>query len=124
VSGENDWADSVAARASLSRVRQLLLQATPQGIQSCLPHIQTAIQCLKQLQARIAPLGEHSLERQQVCREIQLLQREVANVNALLQHAGRFSLGWATFVAASGQEYTAQGRLFPAPSTNRVAVDG
>ncbi len=107
------------ASASLSRVRQLLLHATPENLDSAIVHLQAAATCLEAVRQEVSTPGCPHFAG-----ELRGLKDEVAAVTALLHHAGRFHLGWAAFLASSGPEYGLAGRLFPAPSSSRVCVDG
>lgn len=108
----------MAATAKLALVRQLLLQATPENIDSAVTHLQEAVVRLESLKSE-APRNATGTQG-----ELAALKQEVKRVTALLHHAGRFHLGWASFVASSGPEYGLTGSLFPTPAGSRVSFDG
>jgi len=114
VSHENPCEAVAAARASLAGVRQLLLRPTPENLNQCLPRLSAAIGTLEQLRTATAAPAD----------QIQELARDLARIIALLHHAGRFHLGWATFLAPVASEYGLTGSIFPAPPSTRMAYEG
>ncbi len=122
--GNHHAAISVAARVSLLEAKKLLRTPSPSNVEGSLPHLRAAIEALERLQAGAASAGDEETSRRQLRLEVVALQREVAQVNALLHHAGRFHLGWATFLSCPGSEYSASGQVFPKPDTRRITIEG
>jgi len=110
------------AQAILRQVRQLLLSPTPQSLEHSAPHLEAAAGCLKAL--------EHALRagaappRQSVLPELSELRRQVLLVQALLQQAGAFYVGWARLLAATLGGYTPQGEPAVPPAVRRLSMEG
>lgn len=111
----SETSSCAAATAKLASVRQLLLEATPENMAKVAALLQEAVDGLRALPAKDVhpPAGE-----------VLALGDEVRLITALLHHAGRFHLGWASLLAASGSEYGLAGAIFPEPPGRRVSVDG
>jgi len=88
------------ARRSLEKVRLKLLSPTIQAMDSSSTELGVAVDCLKTLEVgftsgrRLTPEWRRLLEL-----EMMGLRRELIEVNALLQGAGKFYQGWARLVA-------------------------
>lgn len=88
------------ARRSLEKVRLKLLSPTIQAMDSSTSDLGVAVECLKTLEVgfasgrRLTPEWRRLLEQ-----EMMGLRRELIEVNALLQGAGKFYQGWARLVA-------------------------
>jgi hypothetical protein len=90
------------ARRSLEKVRLKLLSPTIQAMDSSTSDLGVAVECLKTLEVgftagrRLTPEWRRLLEQ-----EMTGLRRELIEVNALLQGAGKFYQGWARLVATA-----------------------
>jgi hypothetical protein len=93
------------ARRSLEKVRLKLLSPTLQAMDSSASELGLAVDCLKTLEVgfisgrRLTPEWRRLLEL-----EMMGLRRELREVNALLQGAGKFYQGWARLVATGVED--------------------
>jgi len=76
------------ARRSLSLVRQRLLNPTARALESCRPHLGTAIDSLVRLQSELEKA--ESQTKSELRAELSALRSELAQVNALMQNAAAF----------------------------------
>ena len=90
------------ARRSLEKVRLKLLTPSIQALDGSTSELGLAVECLKTLEVgfaagrRLTPEWRRLLEV-----EMMGLRRELTEVNALLQGAGKFFQGWARLVATA-----------------------
>lgn len=119
------------ARRSLEKVRLKLLSPTIQAMDSSASDLGMAVDCLKTLEVgfasgqRLAPEWRRLLEL-----EMTGLRRELREVNALLEGAGKFYQGWARLVATGVDDapahYGVAGRPIPTapPRSSKVVAIG
>jgi hypothetical protein len=106
------------ARRSLDKVRMKLLSPTIQAMDSSTSDLGVAVECLKTLEVGFASGQPVALEwRRLLEQEMGGLRRELREVNALLEGAGKFYQGWARLVATGVDDepahYSVQGVPIP-----------
>src|ERR1051326_3680798 len=80
------------ARRSLSVVRRRLLDPTPEALEGCTSHLQTAIDTMAQLQERLqeAPARPPLELGPEFGNELHAFRHELTQMNALMRNAGAF----------------------------------
>jgi hypothetical protein len=112
------------ARRSLSWVRQRLLNPTAKALESCTPHLRTAIDSLTGLQGQLRN-GESST-RPELRAEVSALRVELTQVNALMQSAYAFHATLAHLLTPQADDsirYAASGIVAVSPAST-VRVEG
>jgi hypothetical protein len=84
----NEIESARQARRSLSLVRQKLLNPTARALESCTPHLRTAIDSLARLQGQLE--NAESRKRLGLRKEVSALRRDLTEVKALMQNASDF----------------------------------
>jgi hypothetical protein len=117
-----------AARASLQKFRLKLLRPSIAALESGSADLMLAVDCLGRLEPVLRSRGPRPVAVERALRlEVGGLRRDLQQVNALLEGAGRFYQGWARLLGcATGEEaanYRASGQpgvLFLNESKNAV----
>jgi hypothetical protein len=116
------------ARRSLTLVRQKLLNPTPQALESCAPHLRTAIDSLARLQSQLgnAESRRPGLPTRELRTELSTLRRELAQVNALMQNAGAFHAALAHLLTPQADDSIryAAGGIVPARPESTLHLEG
>lgn len=116
-----------AARASLQKFRLKLLRPSTTALESGSADLLFAVEALERLEP-VLSRGPRPVALEQALRlELAGLRRELQQVNALLQGAGRFYEGWSRLLGCAADDgaanYTANGQpgvLFPNDTRNAV----
>jgi hypothetical protein len=119
------------ARASLQKFRLKLLRPSVAVLQSGSTDLALAIECLRQLEPVLSSQGPRPavLERA-LGLEVSGLRRELAQVNALMEGAGKFYEGWARLLFPTSDDgaanYALDGkpRASVANRSNTVVIHG
>ena len=122
----NDLECARQARRSVQLVRLRLLYPTPKILESCAPHLRTAIDSLERLQQHLATPESSSLRETKAVRvEMSELRRELAQVNALMQQASAFHAALSNLLAPDDQpvNYVAGG-FVPVQPASTMLVEG
>jgi len=117
-----------AARASLQKYRLKLLRPSVAALESGSADLLFAVEALERLEPVLRSRGPRPVALEQALRvELAGLRRELQQVNALLQGAGRFYEGWSRLLGCAADDgaanYTANGQpgvLFPNNTKNAV----
>jgi hypothetical protein len=106
--GTDAVADRVsAARNALGRMRNSLLNPTPARLEECAEPLNEAVEALRELAASARRGGaEHELREAAIG-----LERDLAEVGALLEQAGAFYLGSARILHSAAGSYEATGEM-------------
>ena len=125
----NEIESARQARRSLTFVRQKLLNPTPQALESCPPHLRTAIDSLARLQSQLDNAGLRTrpgLQTGELRRELSTLRRELAHVNALMQNAGAFHAALALLLTPQADDSIryAAGGIVPARPAATLQLEG
>ncbi len=108
------------ARRILDKVRLKLMCPSIQAMDSSTAELAVAVDCLRTLEVgfaagrRLTPEWLRLLEH-----EMMGLRRELADVNVLLQNAGKFYQGWARLIATADDapaNYSVAGKPIPPPT--------
>jgi hypothetical protein len=117
------------ARRIIGLVRRKLLNPTPQVLESCAPHLRTAIQSMEHLQKLIG--GPATLAtvaaRGDLRAEVRELGRELAQINALMRGAAQYYSGLATFLLPPAEElvsYSSTAGARAAASAPTMVLEG
>jgi hypothetical protein len=113
-------------RSALERVREVLLAPSPAALESCAAFLETAVQRMASLEARLReePAAGSDKVVPGMRMELEFVRRELRNVHALMEQASAFYMHWAGLLSLAGAGYTASGRPAAAASTGRIAVQG
>ena len=119
------------ARSSLQRFRVKLLRPSVVALESGSADLVVALECLKRLEPFLASRGRRSGTIERVLElEVVSLRRELQEVNALLDGAGKFYEGWSRLLSCAVDDgtanYTAHGKP-DAPisnQSNHVVIHG
>ena len=95
------------ARWKLRQVRQILMTPSPEGLSECGTVLEEAAELLGKLQPGPTQRVPHLMD------ELQVLRRELTVVNALMQQAAGYYLGWAQILGAATGGYTSHGEAAP-----------
>ena len=120
----NDTESARQARRSLFLVRQRLLNPTAKALESCTPHLRTAVDSLARLQGQLENAG--SRPRPELRTEGLALRRDLAQVNALMQSACAFHAALAYLITPQVDDsirYVAGGVIPPRPAST-VLLEG
>jgi hypothetical protein len=103
------------ARGSLQKFRSKLLRPSVAALDSGSSDLMVAVECLTQLEPLLASRGRHSASLEQsLGLEVAGLRRELQQVNALMDGAGKFYEGWARLLSSASDDatanYTANGK--------------
>ena len=103
------------ARGSLQKFRSKLLRPSVGALESGSADLMVAVECLSQLEPILASRGRRSASFQQSFGlEVANLRRELQQVNALMEGAGKFYEGWARLLSSAPDDatanYTANGK--------------
>jgi hypothetical protein len=109
-----------AARRKLRQVREILMTPSPEGLGECGPVLEEAAELLKSL-LEIARGGRNI---PLLADEVQGLRRELTVVQALMQQAAGYYLGWAQMLGAATNGYTNQGAVPPLITRPQLSVEG
>ena len=117
-----------AARASLQKFRLKLLRPSVAALESGSADLLFAVEALERLEPVLRSRGPRPVALEQALRlELAGLRRELQQVSALLQGAGRFYEGWSRLLGCAADDgaanYTANGQpgvLFPNNTKNAV----
>jgi len=117
-----------AARASLQKFRLKLLRPSIAALENGSADLLFAVESLERLEPVLRSQGPRSVALEQALRlELAGLRRELQQVNALLQGAGRFYQGWSRLLGCAADDgaanYMANGQpgaLFPNNTKNAV----
>jgi hypothetical protein len=117
-----------AARASLQKFRLKLLRPSTTALESGSADLLFAVEALERLEPVLRSRGPRPVALEQALRlELAGLRRELQQVNALLQGAGRFYEGWSRLLGCAADDgaanYTANGQpgvLFQNDTKNAV----
>ena len=121
----NEIESARQARRSLTLVRQKLLNPTPQALESCTPHLRTAIDSLAGLQSQLDNAESRfrpGLPTRDLRAELSTLSRELAQVNALMQNAGAFHAALAHLLTPQADDsirYAAGGIVPARPASTK-----
>jgi hypothetical protein len=105
------------ARGSLQKFRMKLLRPSVAALESGSADLVIALECLKRLEQAMAS-------------EVASLRRELQQVNALLDGAGKFYEGWSRLLSCAADDgaanYTAHGKAAASVSneSNNVVIHG
>jgi hypothetical protein len=103
------------ARGSLQKFRLKLLRPSVVALESGSADLVVALECLKWLEPVLTSHGGRSVAHEQALElEVASLRRELQQVNALLDGAGKFYEGWSRLLACASDDgaanYTANGQ--------------
>jgi hypothetical protein len=103
------------ARCSLQKFRSKLVRPSVGALESGSADLMVAVECLSQLEPILASRGRRSASLQQsLGLEVASLRRELQQVNALMDGAGKFYEGWARLLSSASDDatanYTANGK--------------
>ena len=118
------------ARRSLEKVRIKLLRPTVEALDSSAGDLLAAVDSLQRLELDLASRGRRAGSERPLELEISAMRRELLNVTALLESAGKFHEGWArlasTVIDDTPANYTAGGNCRqPIPiNSSRLVVHG
>jgi hypothetical protein len=104
-----------SARASIQKFRLKLMRPSVAALESGAVDLAFSVQCLERLEPVLRARGSRPLALEQALRfEVAGLRRDLQQVNALLQGAGKFYQGWSRLVGCAAEEespnYTANGQ--------------
>ena len=107
------------ARRHVDALRQALLSPTAESIEKCLPVLEEAAACLRNVQRELdlTPASPHS--RRQLSGELRALRAQLSVALRLAAEGARFHAGWARLLGAWASGYTRDGEaaaLTPAPT--------
>ena len=115
-------------RRSLEKLRLKLLRPTVAGLESGLADLVTGLECLKRLEPVLALRDRRSgYHEQDLALEVAGLRRELQQINALMDAAGKFYEGWSRLLSAADDgaaNYTPKGKtVVPiSPQSNNLVV--
>lgn len=110
-----------AAREGMAAVRRLLVKASPEALESCVPHIAAATANLALLERR---LRDGAVAGGEFSREMGGFTGELRKVAALLGGAGAFHRGLRRLAAAGAGRYGPAASLVPAAPRGRISLEG
>ena len=116
-----------AARASLQKFRLKLLHPSAAALESGSADLLFAVESLERLEPVLRSQGPRPVALDQALRlEVAGLRRELQQVNALLEGAGKFYQGWSRLLGCAAEEeaanYTAYGRPGPVLANDSKSV--
>ena len=122
----NDLECARQVRRSVQLVRLRLLNPTPKVLESCVPHLRTAVDSLDRLQQHLANPESASLRETRDLRvEMSELRRELAQVNALMQQASAFHAALSNLLAPDDQPVNyAAGGIVPVHPAATMFLEG
>jgi len=110
------------ARGGVQQVVELLGRPTPEAVEECSVHLESAVGLVKQLQAQ---LGQPGLESPKALRaELEELRAELSRAGVLLAQAFEFRAGWNRVLRAMLGGYSPQGEPAVLPVSGSWAVEG
>ena len=119
------------ARASLQKFRLRLLRPSIAALESGSAELVVALDCMKRLELALASGGTGAKALDQALKsEISGLRRDLQQVNALLEAAGKFYEGWARLLSSASDDsaanYTAAGKpqAVVSSETNSMVIHG
>ena len=118
------------ARARLQKFRIKLLRPSVGALESGSADLMVAVECLSQLEPILASRPRSASLDRALRLEVASLRRELQQVNALFEGAGRFYEGWSRLLSSAPDEaaanYTASGKPGASISrqSNRVVIHG
>jgi hypothetical protein len=102
------------ARARLQKFRLKLLRPSVGALESGSADLMVAVECLSQLEPVLASRPRSASLDRDLHLEVAGLRRELQQVNALFEGAGKFYEGWSRLLSSAGDEatanYTASGK--------------
>jgi hypothetical protein len=102
------------ARGSLQEFRLKLLTPSVGGLESGSADLMVAVECLTQLEPVLASRPRSASVDRALRTEVAGLRRELEQVNALMDGAGKFYEGWARLLSSASDDatanYTANGK--------------
>ncbi|MCC6858101.1 MAG: hypothetical protein IT158_06060 [Bryobacterales bacterium] len=109
-------------RGGIQRVVELLGSPTPEAVEQCASHLETAVELVAELQARLHGPG---LESPAALRaELAELRADLSRADRLLAQAFEFRTGWNRVLRAMLGGYSSQGEPAVLPVSGRWAVKG
>ncbi len=117
------------ARRIVGLIRRKLLNPTPEVLDSCAPHIRTAIQSMEHLQKLLAgPATPVTVASRGALRtEMKELRRELAQINALMRGAAQYYSGLATLLLPPTEHlisYSSSAGAMAAASAPTMVLEG
>jgi len=119
------------ARASLEKFRLKLLRPSVATLESGSSDLVIALECMKRLEPALASRGRRSASLEQSLQsEVANLRRELQQVNALMEGAGKFYEGWSRLLSPTADDqavhYTANGKQSASGSkpSHHVVIHG
>ena len=120
------------ARGSLQKFRLRLLTPSVGALESGSADLMVAVECLTQLEPLLTSRGRRSASLEQsLGLEVASLRRELQQVNALMDGAGKFYEGWSRLMSSAvddaASNYTANGKPsvpISMQSNNVVVIHG
>ena len=115
------------ARGSLEKVRQKLLQPTPQALESGAADVARAVECLRRVETSLHSGGRRRAGGRAILAEIEGLRSDLRRVNELLEGAGKFYQGWARLMSSAAEDtanYTADGMAGRPAAGSRLVLHG
>mgnify|MGYP005847695485 CR=1 FL=1 len=110
-----------AAREGLAAVRRLLVKASPEALEGCVPHIAAVTANLALLERR---LGDGAVAGAEFSRQMGVFAGELRKVAALVGGAGAFHRGLAKLAAAGAGRYGPAANHPPAAPRGRISLEG
>ena len=105
------------AHAELKRACDLLVEASPQALESCQAALESAVSQLGEFQRqRVASSPEHSTARR--------VHAEVVRASRLLDNLSGYFRGWERVLGAMSAGYTAAGDPAPVARQGRLSCRG
>src|SRR5260370_37007503 len=103
-----------AARARTEKSRRKLLRPTVEALESASSDLLVAVECLSQLEPVVASRPRSASLDRALHLEVAGLRRELQQVNALFEGAGKFYEGWSRLMSSAvddaASNYTANGK--------------
>ena len=118
------------ARARLEKFRLKLLRPCVGSLESGSADLMVAVKCLSQLEPVLASRPRSASLDRSLHLEVAGLRRELQQVNALFEGAGKFYEGWSRLLSSATEEaaanYTASGKPGASISeqSNSVVIHG
>jgi hypothetical protein len=118
------------ARGSLRKFRLKLLRPSIDVMERGSADLALALECLTKLQPSLSSGGPRAASTNRALGlQIASLRRELQQVNALMEGAGKFYAGWASLLFSASDDgdanYNLHGKLGPiAGKSNKVVIHG
>ncbi|MEQ1885662.1 MAG: hypothetical protein ABL967_11425 [Bryobacteraceae bacterium] len=121
----------IRARGHVDALRSALVSPSPEDLERCLPTLEEAVVCLREVEAQLQRLGAQEMDveisqeqLEQLRREANDLQESLQIARRVLQQGATFVGGWMNVLGMTAASYTATGAPPEAAPAAKISVEG